>query len=251
MSNFKIFLSAPPDSAGRAAGFGPVSIMGYRMGSGFHLYRTSLPRVPLEIMDIDCMGFTGFGPHHLLVSEIVSECSSRGYRGVSLGLDGAPTPQTSAFCAHLAEQALPAGIDLYLPAPFARGLDGVIALDTPMQGFGSFLTAARELVSEAEQGMAFELERLITEFQLPCRGDQGSVLSEEYFGKISRLGAHQYSPRLGSRYMTYAWGGEMRMVLWEDDVSLNHKLAAARDAGASAVFLYFPHVEDIIEKLEL
>ncbi|MGM9520894.1 MAG: hypothetical protein ACI3VB_00260 [Oscillospiraceae bacterium] len=252
MGNFKIFLSSPPDMAIKAAEKGPVSIMGYRMGRGFHLYRTALPQVHLSLMDIDCAGFTGFGPHEVLVSEIMRECAYCGYSGICLGLESSPTPQLLTFCRLLAEAASYSGVKLYLPESFSRVSEYAMILIRAQNTSGLYKDRLRSLCTRYGAGrIALELERVYTDFALPARTGLGSILSQKHFNNVSPASAVYYSGELCAHYLSYMKDGRAHLVLWDEVDSLIAKCAAAQELGIHEAFLYYPHVQDILDEIHL
>ncbi len=251
LESLNIFLSTPPERAQNAAETGlGLSLMAYRIGRGFHLYRTSLPPIRPVIMDIDCAGFTGYGPQELLAAEIVGECVHMGYSGVCLGLEGKPTRQTSDFCALLGDTCRRYQLTLYLPQTFASACDSSVILIPGQNTSGTFEKSLTTLCGRyGPERLALELERVYTDYSIPCPSGAGSILSNGRFQEVCASPAF-YSQALCTNYASYmSPGGQVHLVLWDDAVSLRGKLAAARAAGISAAFLYYPHVEDILGEI--
>lgn len=248
MNEMKIYLSTPPELAAEALLHAPVSVMAYRVGRSFQLMRTRLPQGRFDVMDVDCTGFTGFGPHEALAAQIMRECRLMRYSGVSMGL-GRPTPQLAAFAQRLALAAARTGVELYMPASYAGAGENVILLTTAQNLSGTYALNLRELCARYGAGrIALELERVRTDFALPARSGRGTILSE---GGISRLPPSPafYSRELEANYMTYISSGRAHLVIWDDLESITAKLRTAAKLGIGRAFFYYPHVRDIVDKI--
>lgn len=240
-----IFFSSPPENALEAAKRGSVSLMAYRMGAGFHLYRTALPRTRFRLMDVDCAGFTGYGPHELLALEFLRECRTRGYEGVCLGLPGRPTEPLIRFCGVLGGALEREGRTLYLPKPYAAACNSARLLIPAGTIRGPFASGLGALCREVgPERVALELERVCTDYVLPVKSGLGAVLSRERLRDLTRRSRIFYSPELVSRYASFRKDGRVHLALWDDEETLREKLRTAASLGIHASFLYYPHIRD-------
>lgn len=245
MSDLKIYLSAPAEFAAEAALHGPVSVMAYKIGRGFHLYRTPLPKGRLALMDVDCAGFTGFGPHGALIAELTAECRRGGYAGLCLDLPR-PTPQLFAFARALDAQAGRLGLSLFLPEPYAGCAPGSLLLMSAQNTRGTYSGRLARLCGlYGAERLALELERVYTDYPLPARAGRGTVLRAPPAG----LGTAFFSGELCANYASYRDRGRAHLVVWDDRDTLERKLDAARKLGVGAAFLYYPHTADILPAL--
>ena len=246
MAKITIFLSTPAETAVSAsASRYSLSIMAYRIGRGFHLYRTALPSVNPRIMDVDCTGFTGYGPHELLTAEIIGECIHCGYSGVNLGLTSKPTQPIVSFCSHLSETCQRRGITLYLPESFSSLCPDAVIVISGQNIRGTYKEYLSSMCRRyGTERLALELERIYTDFTLPVRSGAGSVLSKQRFDEVC-TGSSFFSDALLSNYTSYVSGGNAHIVLWDDGQSISQKLLEADNAGIKYAFLYYPHVHDI------
>ena len=203
MSNFKIFLSSPPEYAVDAAAFKAVSIMAYRVGRGFHLYRTVLPEVRCAVMDVNFTGFTGFGPHNVLISEILRECAYRGYSGISVGISSRPTQQAAEFFSHLSDECENRGITLYLPENLVSVSASTKIIIPAQNVFGTYNERLKKLCDiYGGERIALELERIYTDYPLPSKSGFGSVISKGRFEEISSSCEEFYSEELCANYLS-------------------------------------------------
>ena len=250
LAKIDIFLSTPAETAISAAqSCYQLSIMAYRIGRGFHLYRTALPPVNPQIMDIDCAGFTGYGPHELLTAEIIGECIHCGYTGINLGLSSKPTQPIVNFCLYLSKACQGHGITLYLPESFSSVCQDAMIIIPGQNIRGTYSQYLGSMCSRyGAQRLALELERIYMDFSLPSRSGVGSVLSERRFQEIY-TGSSFYSDALLANYTSYISGGNAHIVLWNDGKSLSQKLSQAVSAGIGHAFLYYPHVSDILSEI--
>ncbi len=245
-----IYLSAPAGSAGEACFFGRVSLMAYRTGAGFHLYRTVLPSGHFHLMDVDCTGFTGYGPHEALILELLRECRGRGYSGVVLSLSARPTQPLVSFC-ELASQALSQeGIDLYLPLTFASFTDKSRLLVPARILSSGFSSGLNRLCSRYGPGrLALELERVYIDYTLPLKSGMGTELSEQACRELAGSGHIFTSSELVCRYVSCIHRNRVHLVMWDDAETLREKLNIAQRMDIAAAFLYYPHIRDIASQL--
>lgn len=243
---FKIYLAASARDAHRAAELGSVSLMAYKLGQGFHLYRTVLPASQWSLMDVDCTGFTGYGPHRLLIGELMEECSARRCGGIVMDIGEKPNPSLLAFLSSLDRAASSRGVNLFLPLRFGEAAPEAVLLVPAFCDRGSL----RDMLHRIREGrsgrrLSLVIDSACTEYPFPSSNAAGRALSREEFDTIrSRHRAvARYSRELCASYFTYTDRGRTRMVLWDDGRSVEDKLRLAASLGYDSAFLYFPHLE--------
>lgn len=243
-----LFLAVPPPAAMEAAASGcPLALMAYRVGQGFHLYRTPLPPCRADILYADCAGFSGRGPHNLLAAELLAECRARGYSGILLDLDSA-APPIPAFCALLREAAAEDGVTLYLPQEAARDCPGAAALVTTAISAGTLEARVRGAASAGPAAMLVESVR--AEYTLPSAGNGRELSDAELRAILAQHGkSARFSPELCENYLVCSRGGAERFILWDDGASLCEKLRLARRLGVPSAFAYYPRVRDFVPAL--
>ncbi len=247
MSDMKIFLSSPPEDALKAAEHGLVSIMAYRMGAGFHLYRTAIPKGEFELMDVDCGNFTGYGPHEILATELLGECRKRGYKGIVLGLPAKPTPPLLSFVSLFSQRAEKLAVSLYVPVAYAAssGYAKLLVNHRPHNG-GFKLYIGKFCSRFGENRIALELERIYLDYTLPSKSGLGARISEKRFTEIYGRGNRFISQDLRCNYISSLRENRAHLVTWDDGNSIAQKLKDAESMGINTVFLYYPHVRDIV-----
>lgn len=248
MDEMKIYLTAPPDFVSDAARRGPVSAQGWRIGRDLRLYRWPLPEARIALMDVDAGSFTGYGPHEALVNALICQCRRAGYRGLVPDLPR-PNERLLRFCALLDRAAARFGLELYLPERYARAAPGACVLVQAQNASGTYEERLRRLSSlYGADRLALELERVTRDFPLPCRSGLGRVLSPGETADLPPL-VSRFSPELCANTASYMKDGRAHLLLWDDADTLGRKMDAARRLGIGRMFFYYPHVEDIIEKL--
>lgn len=248
MDELKIYLASPPELAAEAALYGPVSAMSYRVGRDLRLYRAGSGGAHVELMDVDASSFQGWGPHEALVSALTRECRRMGCRGIVLDLPR-PNARLCAFCALLDGAAHRQGLRLYLSERYARCATHSIILTPAQNTSGTYSDRLEKLISHyGPERVALEAERVYTDYPLPCRTGRGSVVMPRDL-PADLLKNARFSPQLCANYAAYISAGRPHLVLWDDLATLREKLRIAKAAGIREVFLYYPHVSDILEKL--
>lgn len=246
MTETRFFLSSPPDMAAEASRVGSVSLMAYRVGRNFRLQRSWTAPVRAALMDVDCTGLTGFGPHGALTAELTRECRRMGYGGIVMDLPR-PTPQLTAFCALLREETSRQGLRLYVPERYAAACPGARIVLPAQNLSGTYEGRIRQIVRQYGSGnVALELERVHTDFALPARTGLGSVTANPRLIPERTF----YSPELLANYQSYLQNGRAHLVIWDDLNSLREKITVARSFGVTEFFLYYPHVVDILPELK-
>ena len=244
MTKIRFFLSSPPDTAAEAARAGEVSLMAYRVGRSFRLERAPYPKAPAALMEVDCSALTGYGPHEALAAELTRECRRMGYAGICLDLPR-PTPQLSAFCALLDEEAAGQGLRLVVPERYALACPGA-AIRLRAQNLSGTFDARMEALARrwGPERLMPELERAPTDFALPARLGRGSALLPG-----SAPGPGLYSPELRAKYASSLREGRAHLTLWDDAETLREKITAASALGITQFFLYYPHFRDILPEI--
>ena len=113
----KIYLVAPPESVSAAAATGfKVAHMIYRIGRGYHLFRSERARVSNGgLLVVDTGGYTGGGPSSALMAEIIGECRHRNFEGIILDVGNTPAKSLFPMAGELGAEAKKNGLRLYVP----------------------------------------------------------------------------------------------------------------------------------------
>lgn len=249
-----LYVAAPPEHIAAAAKTGlPVAHMTYRIGRGYHLYRArGAEHCGGGLMVVDTGGFTGGGPASALVSEIIGECEKKGFAGIVLDTGGKAAAPTIALTACLAPEAGAHGLNVYVPEPLA-GASALTVVLLPTALSGGTLA---EHIGDAQKKygtdrVALEIERVRMDFSLPAANGTGKELTAEEFQALLQKHRAQsfFSKDLYAYYFIYQDKKSMRVVLYDNAVSIRRKLSLGAKLGMREAFVFYPQVADLIENL--
>jgi hypothetical protein len=250
----RIFLAAPPESVSAAAGTGlRVAYMIYRIGRGYHLFRAERARVHSGgLMVLDTDGYAGGGPAWALITEILGECRRQSFEGIVLDIGGAPAKPLFPLAGELGAEAAKNGLRLYVPEKMAASSkDAVVLLPTALSGGTLYEHIVSALARYGVGRVALEIERVRMDFTLPATSGTGRELTPEAFSAL----VEQYRPRsffseaLYAQYFTYPDKKGTHFVLYDDAASIRRKLTLAGRMGIDSVFMFYPHVRDLVGEL--
>ncbi|SHH93165.1 hypothetical protein SAMN02745823_01499 [Sporobacter termitidis DSM 10068] len=248
-----LIVAAPREYIAAAARTGlPVAHIIYRIGRGYHLYRaqgTEFVRGGLMVVDTD--GFTGGGPAAAFVAELLHECEKSGFTGIVLDTGGRSSAQLTSLTAHLASDAKARGLKVYVPEALASASEHVIALVPSALSGGTLSDHIGEALKKYDGRVALEIERVRMDFSLPAVTGAGRELTaEELQALIEQQHAQSFlSKDLCAYYFTYHDKKGTRFVLYDNAASIRRKLTVASRLGIENAFIFYPQVEDIIDKI--
>jgi len=230
-----------------------VAHMIYRIGRGYHLYRAQGAEIVKGgLMVVDTDGFTGGGPSSALVAEIIGECEKNNLTGIVLDTGGKSTHQLMSLTAHLASDAVSHGLKLYVSEPLASASEHAIVLIPTALSGGTLSDHIGDALKKYGTGrVALEIERVRMDFSLPAVTGTGKELTaEELQALIEQYHAQSFlSKDLCAYYFTYRDKKGTRFVLYDNAASIKRKIAVASKLGIESAFIFYPHVEDIIDKI--
>jgi hypothetical protein len=101
------------------------------------------------------------------------------------------------------------------------------------------------------QRIALEIERVRMDFTLPSVNGTGKELSAYELDALIEQHKTQsfFSKDLYAFYFNYREKKGTHFVLYDNGVSIKRKLQAAGNIGVEHAFLFYPHVNDIIDKI--
>ena len=250
----QIVLVAPPESVGAAAATGlTVAHMVYRIGRGYHLFRSEHAHTgDGGLMVVDTDGYTGGGPSMTLISEIIGECRRRSFDGIVLDIGAAPARSVFPLAGKLGEEARAYGLRLYVPEKLADACSSAVVLvPTALSGGTLHEHIVSALGRYGVGRVALEIERVRMDFTLPALRGTGKELTAGALNDLMQSYRRRifFSEALYAQYFTYHDKKGTHFVLFDDADSIRRKLILATRMGIEHSFLFFPHVSDLIGEL--
>lgn len=236
MDEMKIYLTASAEHVEKAALYGPVAARLWRLGRDLKLTRAPLPRVRIDLMAADASAFSGYGPHEALARSLLCQCRLVGCRGLALALPR-PTGGLIRFCGVLDRMAARAGLELYLPQGYTAAAPGSLVLITAQNTGGTYEERLRRLAAlYGADRLALTLSTLCTRYLLPCRAGLGRTVRRTDLPPLTPF----YSPALCANTASRLNGTRAEVLIWDDEKTLQQKLAAAAALGIKRAFVEFP-----------
>ncbi len=250
----QIYLVAPPESVSAAAATGfKVAHMIYRIGRGYHLFRSERARVNSGgLLVVDTGGYTGGGPSSALMAEIIGECGRRNFEGIILDVGNAPAKPLFPLAGELGAEAKKNGLRLYVPEKMAdSSAQASVLVSTALSGGTLHEHIVTALGKYGVGRVALEIERVRMDFTLPASNGTGKQLSPEAFAALVKQYAAKpfFSEALYAQYFTYWDKKGAHFVLFDDAESIRRKLVLAERMGIDSAFLFYPHVADLVSQL--
>lgn len=227
--------------------------MEYRIGNGFHLYRTERSlAIRSGIMGIDCTRCDDEGKLAPLIGEITKECTLHNFSGVILEISQNPSSLFCNLTQELDRSLTQDGKLLFVRENVAKFTEHAkILVGTALSG-GTFSRHLQEHVSSfGSERIALDVERMRMDFTLPARNGAGVPLSDHEFDELHRRyrTTSFFSNDLCTYYFTYRKNGKSHFVLYDNAYSIKRKIAAARKFGIDRFFFYYPEVSGILDNI--
>ena len=249
-----LILAVPPDLYRQAQNYHlPIAHMAYRLGCGPHLFRSGQP-FPLRggLMAMDDKGFDGRGDPSVFCREVLQECAARQFTGVLCDFEGRH-PALTTIAQRLSASCRSRGLSCYLPEHLGHCSDSAgVLISTALSG-GSL----KQRLEDAVKSFGIErvipaIERTAMDFFLPSPTGHGMELTrqelQERFDTLSP--SVFFSSDLCARYFTYmSHQNGAHFVLFDDAVSIRHKLSVAQQLGLKTALMAFPQVDDLLPEI--
>ena len=247
------FIAVPSRYLEEASGSGVGIInFSYRIGRGFHLYRTDFPAgYRGGMLGIDRVLISRQFSASVAVSEILRECRFRRYNGIFFDVEKQYEMVYKTLLSALVPAAASQNIRVYIPESLASlSGDASVVLSTALSG-GSLRDRLSEAVRQCGAGrIALDVELLKMDFALPAGDGQGRPLSaEELSAMLSGRRMTFFSPDLCANYFTYSQNGKTHFVLYDTPATVARKLQIAERLGISTAFFLYTEVRDILPDL--
>ncbi|MBQ3135784.1 MAG: hypothetical protein IJB75_08285 [Oscillospiraceae bacterium] len=245
----EILVITPPNRLSELRqGFTPAHPV-YRLGQGGRLMRMGQNNLRGGAMVLDVGGLDGRGEMPGLCRQIVSECTTRNFRGViCMGKQSVPRQ----LAAQLDEVLARRRIDLYVPERWGQHTRTARVLIGSALSGGSLTCRLQEAAEQfgGVQRVALWIERSAEDFLLPAWSGCGRPLTgPELSALMERLKPSVFfSDELCARYFTYMTAeGGAHFVLFDDGATIRKKLQVARQLGIDRAAARFEQVEDLME----
>lgn len=223
----------------------------YRIGAGGALTGRELaPRVHGGIMMLGDDWDGEIGDTAALCESIWRECQRRGYCAVVADFDRPPTPDRVELLCRLCGILRKNNRALYVPESCGGEVRQARVLVCAAISGGTLCERLDEAKCRFGDRLALDLQRLRMDFPLPCPGGEGCALDRETLREFLACDPPVFfSEDLCAKYFTRVCGCELRFVLFDDAETLMKKRELACRYGIGTVFLMYPEVEDILERL--
>lgn len=168
-----------------------------------------------------------------LCAALLRECAAHQFQGLLLDFDR-PFPILDHLARNLAQLLPRLGVTLFLPEWLAGHIHtGRVLIPSALSG-GSLEERLKEAVEQYNADRTvLAIERVAEDFILPAPTGCGRPLSPEDLAHLIK-NLHpriHFSRPLCARYFTYYRNDTFHFVLFDDDDSLQEKLACARRCG--------------------
>lgn len=249
-----LIIVAPPESIDTAARYGyTVAYMIYRIGRGHHLFRAQgISRITGGYMVLDTGSYVGGGPSATLVMEIIGECERNKFSGIVLDTGDKSSARLMLLAGHLASEASKRGMKVFVHDILSEASSHVVVLVPTALSGGTLSGHIGDAVKKFGAGrVALEIERVRMDFSLPATQGTGHDLTASELHSLMEEYHPQsfFSKDLCAYYFTYYDKKGTHFVLYDNDVSIRRKLAVASKSGIEDAFIFYPHIADIIDRI--
>ena len=248
----ELYLASAPDRLNRARQFNvPLAHAAYRVDPAGRLTVRDLPaQVRGGLMMLSDRELPGMLQTDVLCRDIVQECQRRGFGGVVLDFDSAPTAQTVRLLRQLEAELARQRRRLFVPEDWGAYVrQAAVLICTAISGG----TLRQRLEQAARQfsprPIALDCQRLAMDFLLPSPNGEGAPLTAAQLNRLQQGRNAYFSIDLCARYFTYRTSAHTHFVLFDDADTLHRKLALAEELGIGTAFFMLPEVDDLAAEL--
>ena len=190
------------------------------------------------------------GDPGLFATELLRECSFRGFRGVLLDLEQ-PSHPLVPILPRMETLLARQGVTLFLPEPYAAPLHSAKVLLSSAVSGGSLAHRLDEAVRQfGADRVVLAVEKNAEDFLLPALTGCSRPLSPEQLR--SHTDCAFFSPALCAQYSTYRDpSGEIHFILFDNAHSVTQKLHRARRAGITRFLLPWAEISSCPEQYGL
>ncbi len=246
------YLAAAPACLNRARQFTDrLAHAAYRIGENSRLAVSPFPQqIRGGLMLLSDLSAPTVSHPDVLCRDILQECSCRGFSGVVLDFEAAPSGDRIRLVRTLDETLPRQSRALYVPEPwggFVRRAGVLIC--TGLSGGSLRLRLEQAKARFSPRPLALDCQRLAMDFLLPSPNGEGLPLSADQLRQMRQGRAVYFSEDLCARYFTCSRGKRTHFILFDDADTIRRKLCLAESLGYSAAFVMLPETDDLLEEL--
>lgn len=248
----QLYLATAPDRLDQARSYtSHLAHATYRIGPDAHLTARPLPQQLrgglMMLSDLDAPLIRQPEP---LCREVIRECNCRGFSGVVLDFDAAPTADRVRLVRRLEEPLHRQGKTLFLPEAWGScAANASVLICTALSG-GTLRARLEEAQSRfAPRPIALDCQRLAMDCLLPSPNGEGAPLTRQQLQQLQQGRPVYFSEDLCARYFTYRTRQHTHFVLFDDADTIRRKLCLAEELGITTAFVMLPEVDDLLEGL--
>ena len=254
-----ILLAAPPGMCEAAAAYGcRVVHLAYNLDEQGRLIRPEMPQTRKGSMMAICHSGTQAPEidRSAFLTQIIRECSARGFSGVICDFEGEYSPILGPVCKYLSSELAARGISFSVPENYAHAVlpPTNIVVSSAISG-GSLRQRLNDATKKyGAERIILECERNCEDFTLPANTGSGKRMAvSELDNLFSRLMPIPYfSSDLCTYYFTYRdRNNYSHFVLFDNASSIRKKLSVAADAGITSAILVYPEIQEIVRDILL
>ena len=248
----QLYLATAPDHLDQARPYtAHLAHAAYRIGADAHLTARPLPQQLrgglMMLSDLEAPLIRQAEP---LCREVVRECNYRGYSGVVLDFDSAPSADRVRLVRRLEDVLRRQGKTLFLPETWGTYAENAAVLICTALSGGTLRARLEEAQSRfAPRPIVLDCQRLAMDFLLPSPNGEGAPLTRQQLQQLRQGRPVFFSEDLCARYFTYRTQQHTHFVLFDDADTIRRKLRLGSELGIAIALVMLPEVDDLLNDL--
>lgn len=245
----RLLIAAAPDQAGKISFPGAViAHMTYRVENGPKLYRSvAADQIRGGVLMADDLHLSQIGSSNFFCRQAVRECRARGAEGFLANWCGKASPEMVRLTADLALALESAGLSLWVPEAYAKCAPKAYVMISSAISGGTLKARIMEAMNAyGSERVTLCVERMSEDFVMPAPTGSGSPLTPAALNDLMKR-VHPsvyYSAELCAHYFTYANGGKVHFVLFDNQGSIRKKLFLAKQLGVKQAVVVWEEFSD-------
>lgn len=239
-------IAAEPKEIKNASSFRqPLAHMAYKIGRDARLYRSEdAAAVEDGYMILSSEGEVRADDY--TVTEIISECKSRRFKGVLANFGAAP------LLTEISKELNELNLRLIVTENLGSDYSSAWVLISSTLSGGTLRRRLSEAVNKyGASRIVLDVERVTREFVPPAYDGEGRFVSREEFETLkARVSpAPFFSQELCCNYFVFFEGGRPHIVLYDNLGSIKNKLFIASSLGIDKAMFLYSEIYDIMQNL--